>query len=349
MGASYYEIFSSPKQKMQGRVVFNNDVAFDTKIQLPLIDEVGAVRTQNVICVSLADGTQNTGWTEETNGSFDVGSLGEGPTELNGAMSLTQTDADCDKQIYKTWSAGSELDLSACDYIGYWYKGADDDVFTANDIRLLLFDGSNTTYATAFESHDAVGTFTEESTAVWKYKEIALSTDSDDIARRKYIRRVAFYSDAGTDAQVLSVHNIEAYKYGYGNGPAYGTIKRFQVANATTIDRGTFCTITSANRIEPVADNDYSYQGIAVTTATTGDEKGTVTVDLLIDGIVNMYSLEILTAGDGVAIAGTTNVVDDGGASSEKLQIGTAMVTCIANDVVPILTGRYGYVGTVGT
>ena len=302
----------------------------------------GGMRSQLVYTLDLVDDDSN--WTEELNGSFDKADLTEGPLLNDGAMSMTQTDATGGKQIY--FEPTLTADLSGFTTMGMWYKGGNNDAIATDDVKILLFQGGLTATASASDEL-SFPAFTEAAAAEWKYTELTLSTDT---TTRAAVTRIGFLSEAGTNANEIDVANIEFFNYSTGSGPAYGEIHTGIIDSADVIAQGDILEFKGNGRVGDVTDNTPQFAGVSVTPGTvTGDGVGSVTVNYVTTGFVNLQTDEILTAGDGVAADGTTNGIDDGGANSEAIQFGMVPHTAIAEDLVAVLIGSRGFVGTVGT
>ena len=91
----------------------------------------------NILTIDLAD--DDTNWTESLSGQLDKGDLAEGPLLNDGAMSLTQTAVASAQSVYIAYTGTSILDLQNYTKLGFWYKGANDDVFSAGDMFLNIF------------------------------------------------------------------------------------------------------------------------------------------------------------------------------------------------------------------
>jgi len=348
MAVDFYRSQSSPKQKWSGSsVTFEKNVDIEGETRIEECTNMGPILIQQIYTIDLMD--DETNWTA-TGTDFTATDGGTGPLANDGSLKLLQVDADGEApcSVYRNGLGTSNIDLSPYDYIGYWYQGGNDDAFFgATDIFLDIFQGSETDHTVTgrCESYSAFPQFTESSTAVWKYREIALGSDRE---KRKAVSRIAFRSEAGTDGNYILVANMEAYRYSTGKGPAYGMIRRAPIMSGINVAQGAFLQWTSQGRVTNICDDSYAFAGICVS-GGTGDAAGSVYADFQVDGVVNLEADEYFTAGDGVCITGdAASQIDDGGSSSEKLQIGVALVSCITSDVVPVLIGSRGNVGTVG-
>ena len=340
MAETYYNEFSAPKNRYTNSMYTEGDFGVAGALKAAAITELGAVLTQKIYTISPM--TDVSDWTEETSGQLDAADNAEGPLLDDKSMRLTQTAAG-KTQVYIDYS--TPIDLAAYDKIGFWYKGGPGDVFAAGDLQVLIFTNGVTAAAQAAETLNVPAIATEPTPAVWKYAEISFANAA---TLRKKVTRIAFYSAATTLAgNFMDVVMLENYKYGYGNGPALGTIRRNRVENGVTVVQGDYLQLESNGRANLADDQSTSFAGLALAGAE-GNAAGTIFIDYVEDGIVNLKSTEILTAGDGVVPDhATNNTVDDGDAASLRLQIGTALVTCIANDLVPCML-KNGDVGAVG-
>ena len=97
-------------------------------------------------------------------------------------------------------------------------------------------------------------------------------------------------------------------------------------------------TITALAAEYAVADN--------AKIAMEGNEVGSIRVDIVESGVVNMLAEDgsIGAVGEGVSIsqAGATPMIDDGGGASQGLMIGKALDVATATEVIPVLLGMPG-------
>jgi len=288
-------------------------------------------------------------WAETASGEFDVTATGSGRVGAN-SITLTQTDADGLGSIYLLLSA--PMDYRWANYVGYWYKGGNGDIFTAGDIEFYTFsDPTRYAYANRSKAIDLfVGDFTEEGTAAWHYNEILLSDmtpatgyEGEDL---KEVWGIGFYSGAGSDGNFIIVDHIEFYTYGTDYGPARGQIKAAPIADGVTVVKGDgLAWVLGSGRVKISADNEPEFAGIAVAAGTAvGNEKGTAIAYFVVDGPVHMLCNDASIAdNEGVAASavGGALTIDDGGGSSSAFNLGKATGAGLANEVIVVTLGDH--------
>ena len=280
-------------------------------------------------------------WTEELSGSFDITAFGSGKIGSN-SIKLAQTVAAGNRSVYDLFAA--PMDLRWARYVGFWYQGGDNDIFAAGDIKLYITtDPAKVIYADAsmYINTDA---FTEEATAVWHYTELAIAdfTVNDNEGLRN-VWAIGFYSDAGTNGNVLVVDQIEFYAYGTGYGPARGSIKAAPIADGVTVAKGDGLAWTMNGRVKIAIDNEPEFAGIAIQAGSAvGAERGVGIAYFVEDGPVQMLCNDGSIADqEGVSLsaagAAASITIDDGGAVSTGFMIGKAMEAGIANEVIVVI------------
>ena len=97
-------------------------------------------------------------------------------------------------------------------------------------------------------------------------------------------------------------------------------------------------TISALAAEYPVADN--------AMIAMEGNEVGSIRVDIVESGVVNMLAEDgsIAAVGEGVSMsqAGATPMIDDGGGSSQDVMIGKSLEVATATEIIPVLLGMPG-------
>jgi hypothetical protein len=108
--------------------------------------------------------------------------------------------------------------------------------------------------------------------------------------------------------------------------------------------------ISAVNRVTNIVTlaatgNDYNVADNAKI-AMEGTETGSIRVDIVESGVVNMLAEDgsIGAVGEGVSLseAGAAPQIDDGGASSQDVMIGKATEVATATEVIPVLLGMPG-------
>jgi len=109
-------------------------------------------------------------------------------------------------------------------------------------------------------------------------------------------------------------------------------------------------TISAVNRVTNVLTISALAAAYAVADnakiAMEGNEVGSIRVDIVESGVVNMLAEDgsIGAVGEGVSLseAGAAPQIDDGGASSQAIMIGKACEVATATEVIPVLLGMPG-------
>ena len=135
----------------------------------------------------------------------------------------------------------------------------------------------------------------------------------------KSIRFVATTTEK-ENASSLYIDRIELYQWGTGAGPLrYGKVKCFEFS--ADVDRGTPCGVAADEVLGTLRlgqDNDTTIRGVTAESVSYGTEPNCW---VIIEGVVNLITQEVISAGEGAVMHGTASNtigydVDDGGASA---------------------------------
>jgi len=205
-------------------------------------------------------------WAEDDNLVWDRTPVGSGRVGSD-SMLMTKTGATVtDSSIYLLLDA--PIDLSWAKYVGFWYKGTDNQPYLANDIYFYIFTASgNYAYANAARYVDPIGVYTEKNPAVWHYAEV----DIDDFIintgygadKLEKVWGIGFCAHGIGAAETMQVDQIEFYTVGTGLGPARGLIMSAPLYDDIYAARGYGLAWNEfSGRIDHSAVDDYAFAGI---------------------------------------------------------------------------------------
>jgi len=361
-------------------------------------------------------------WAEDTDGTWDVTAAGSGRVG-NNSIVMTQTGAAADSSIYLLLSG--PVDLSWAKYVGFWYKGEDNESYAANDIYLYIFTASgNYAYANAARYVDPIGAYDEETTAVWHYAEVDISDFTINSGyytdKLEEVWGIGFSAN-GIANQTMQVDQIEFYTVGTGNGPARGLIMSASLYDAIYAAKGYgLAWNENSGRVDISAVDDYAFAGICTgnpsrtklwangatgdtsiivedasllragkasigdsvsgpteltisavneitrtitvsalaadyTTARNayiamqGNEEGTVRVDFIVNGVINLEATEAISLGYGCTCAtvGSALTVSQAAAGEHGQIIGKTITAATGdNEVFPVILTTGGAYAT---
>jgi len=177
-------------------------------------------------------------WTESDNGTLDYAVAATGKRVGTNCLSITNTAATDDTQYIQTLLVNesvkpsqnivgdSEIDMSDCDYIGFWKSGGSGNFGTDGELTFAIVnDGAVNPIAGVAQAHfDVDGTIGTEH----HWCQIDISTyDRDKVSA------IRFYGDNVNAGEVAYIDDIIRYKYQYNGGPLYGSY--CPIKSATTL------------------------------------------------------------------------------------------------------------------
>jgi len=174
--------------------------------------------------------------------TWDITTPEDGRVGTNCLLMNQNGAASSDGSIYLRLDG--PIDLSWAKFIGFWYKGKnDEETYATDNIYFYIFTKyGNYAYANRARSITPIATYTTETTAVWRYAEIDIG--DLDIAtgyegdKLDEVWGIGFCSHALTDGQTMAIDQIEFYTVGTGLGPARGLIMSAPLKDGIHAERG---------------------------------------------------------------------------------------------------------------
>jgi len=207
-------------------------------------------------------------FTEQTSGQLDVAAVGSGRVGAN-SIRLTQTVAASDRAVYMLLA--SSIDVRWAKYVGMWYRTGAGNQWDPGDIAFYIFTKEgNFLYANRAMAIDFFeAQYIDGGAQPYRYMELDLTRftraagfESDNLSE---VWGVGWYSEAGDNANILEIDQIEFYTHGTGYGPARGNIVSIPVTDTIHARKGyAMAWDETAGRTNVAIDNEPAFAGICV-------------------------------------------------------------------------------------
>jgi len=207
-------------------------------------------------------------FTEQTSGQLDVAAVGSGRVGAN-SIRLTQTVAASDRAVYMLLA--SSIDVRWAKYVGMWYRTGAANQWDPGDIAFYIFTREgNFLYANRAMAIDFFeAQYIDGGGQPYRYMELditrftrAAGFESDNLSE---VWGVGWYSEAGDNANILEIDQIEFYTHGTGYGPARGNIVSIPVTDTIHARKGyAMAWDETAGRTNVAIDNEPAFAGICI-------------------------------------------------------------------------------------
>jgi len=189
--------------------------------------------------VQLNDCETSGDWTESDNGTLDYAVGATGKRVGTNCLAITNTAATDDTQYIQTLlvnesatpsknvEGDAEIDISDCDYIGFWKHAASSAHFgTDGELKFAIVnDGVVNPIDGVEQDH-----FDVDGTAGTEHHWCQIDISAYD---RTKVSAIRFYGENANTAEVCYIDDIIRYKFQYNGGPLYGSY--CPIKSATTL------------------------------------------------------------------------------------------------------------------